>query len=64
MCGPKIFSGNFTGAEFCWASSLTFVGNHPSFTAFTDEGGRAELRPLDTTGVDAAEIQLKLIEFQ
>ena len=49
MCGRKICSGNFIGAELCWASLLTFVGNHPSFT---DEGGGAELRPLDTTGVD------------
>jgi len=48
-------------AELCWASSLIFVGNEPSFT---DEGGGAELRQLDTTGVDAAKIQLELIEFQ
>ena len=47
--------------ELCWASSLVFVGNEPSFT---DEGGGAELRQLDTTGVDAAKIQLELIEFQ
>jgi len=47
--------------ELCWASSLIFVGNKPSFT---DEGGGAELRQLDTTGVDAAKIQLELIEFQ
>jgi len=39
------------------------VENDPSFTAFTDEGGGAELRQLDTTGVDAAKIQLELIEF-
>jgi len=44
----------------CWASSLIFVGN-PSFT---DEGGGAKLRQFDTTGVDAAKIQLELIEFQ
>ena len=61
MCGPKIYCGNFIGAKLCWASSLTFVGNDPSFT---DEGGGGELRPLDTTGVDAAKIQLELIEFQ
>jgi len=47
--------------ELCWASSLIFVGNDPSFF---DEGGRAELRPLDTTGVDTAKIQLEFIEFQ
>ena len=47
--------------ELCWASSLIFVGNDPSFT---DEGAGAELRQLDTTGVDVAEIQLELIEFQ
>jgi len=64
MCGRKMYSGNFTGAKLCWASSLTFVGNDPSFTAFTDEGGGGELRPLDTAGVDAAKIQLELIEFQ
>jgi len=64
MCGPKIYSGSFIGAELCWVSSLIFVGNDPSFTAFTDEGGGAELPPLDTTGVDAAKIQLELIEFQ
>jgi len=62
--GPKIYSGNFVGAELCWASSLIFVGNDPSFTAFTDKGGGAELRPLDTTGVNAAKIQLEFIEFQ
>ena len=44
--------------ELCWASSLIFVGNDPSFT---DGGGRAEL---DTTGVDAAKIKLEFIEFQ
>ena len=59
MCGPKVYSENFIGAELCWASSLTFVGNDPSFPAFTDEGGGAELRPLDTTGVDAAKTQLE-----
>jgi len=64
MCGRKMYSGNFIGAKLCWASSLTFVGNDPSFTAFTDEGGGGELRPLDTAGVDAAKIQLELIEFQ
>jgi len=42
----------------------TFAGNDPSFTAFTDEGDGAELRQLDTTGVDAAKSQLELIEFQ
>jgi len=49
--------------ELCWASSLIglFVGNDPSFT---DVGGGAELRQLDTTGVDAAQIQHELIEFQ
>jgi len=47
--------------EVCWASSLIFIGNNPSFTAFTDEGGAAEL---DTTGVDAAKTQLELVEFQ
>jgi len=50
--------------ELCWASSLIFVGNDPSFAAFTDEGGGAVLRQLDTTGVDAAKIKLELIEFQ
>jgi len=44
MCWPKMYSGNFIGAELCWASSLIFVGNDQSFTAFTDEGGGAELR--------------------
>jgi len=48
----------------CWVSSLIFVGNDPSFTAFADESGGAELRQLDTTGVDAAKTQLELIEFQ
>jgi len=47
--------------ELCRASSLIFVGRDPPFT---DEGGGAELRQLDTTGVDAAKIQLELIEFQ
>ena len=47
--------------ELCWASSLIFVGNDPSFT---DESGEAELRKLNTTGVDAAKTQLELIEFQ
>jgi len=47
--------------ELCWASSIIFVGNGPSFT---DEGGGVELRQLDTTGVDAAKIQPELIEFQ
>jgi len=46
------------------ASSLIFVGNDLSFTTFTDEDGGAELRQLDTTGVDAAKIKLELIEFQ
>jgi len=41
-----------------------FVGNDPSFTAFTDEGGGAELWQLDTTGVDAAKSKLEFIEFQ
>jgi len=50
--------------ELCWASSLIFVGNNLLFTAFTVEGGGAELRQLDTTGVDAAKIQLELIEFR
>jgi len=50
--------------ELCWASSLLFVVNDPSFTAFTDEGGGVELRQLATTGVDAAKTQLELIEFQ
>jgi len=50
--------------ELCWASSLIFVGNDPSFTAFTNEVGGAEFRQLDTTGVDAATIKLELIEFQ
>jgi len=39
------------------------IGKDPSFTAFTDESGRAELHQLDTTGVDAAKTQLELIEF-
>jgi len=47
--------------ELCWASSLVFVGKDPSFT---DEDGGAELWQLDTAGVDAAKIQLELIEFQ
>jgi len=47
--------------ELCWASSLIFVGNDQPFT---DEGGGAELQKLDTTGVDAAKIQLEVIEFQ
>ena len=47
--------------ELCWASSLIFVGNDPSFT---DGGGGADLRQLDTTGVDTAKIKLELIEFQ
>jgi len=50
--------------ELCWASSFIFVGNDPSFTGFTDEGGGAELRKLDTTGVDAAKTKLELIKFQ
>jgi len=50
--------------ELCSTSTLIFVGNDPSFTAFTDKGGGAELRQLDTTGVDAATIQLELLEFQ
>ena len=54
----------FTVPELCWASSLIFVGNDPSLTAFTDESGGAGLRQLDTTGVDAAKTQLELIEFQ
>jgi len=49
--------------QLCWASSLIFVGNDPSFTAFNDEGCGAELWQLDTTGVDAAKIELELIEF-
>jgi len=49
--------------EFCWASSVIFLGNDPSFIAFTDEGGGTELRWLDTTGVYGAKIQLELIEF-
>ena len=47
--------------ELCWASSLIFAGTDPSFT---DEGGGAELRQPDTTGVDAAKIKLELIELQ
>jgi len=39
---------------------LIFVGNDPLFTAFTDEGGGAELWQLGTTGVDAAKTQLEL----
>jgi len=38
-----------------------YLGNDPSFT---DEGGGAELWQLDTTAIDAAKIQLELIEFQ
>jgi len=47
--------------ELCRASSLIFVGNDPSFT---DEGGGEDLWQLDTTGMDAAKIQLDLLEFQ
>jgi len=47
--------------ELCWTCSLIFVGNDSSFT---DEGGGAELRQLDSTGVDAAKIKVELIEFQ
>jgi len=47
--------------ELCWASSLIFLGNEQ---LFTDEDGGAELWQLDTTAVDAAKIQLELIEFQ
>jgi len=61
--------GNFIGAKLCCLLLDIFAyvaGNDPSFTAFADEGGGAELWPLDTTptGVDAAKIQLELIEFQ
>jgi len=41
--------------------SIVCPGNDPSFT---DESGGTELRQFDTTGVDAAKIQLELIEFQ
>jgi len=41
-----------------------FVGNDPSFTAFIDEGGGADLRQFDTNGVDATKPKLELIEFQ
>jgi len=50
--------------KLCWAPSLIFVGNDPSFSTFTDEGGGAELRQLGTTGVNAAKTQLELIESQ
>jgi len=46
--------------ELCWAFSLIFVDNDSSCT----DGGGAELRQLETTDVDAAKIQLELIEFQ
>jgi len=38
--------------ELCWASTIIFVGNDPSFT---DDGGREDLWQLETTGVDAAQ---------
>jgi len=41
-----------------------FVNNDPSFTAFIDKSGGAELRQLQTAGVDAAKIKLEFIEFQ
>jgi len=47
--------------QLCWACSLIFVGNDPSFT---DEGGGAELGQLDSTSVEAAKIKVELIEFQ
>jgi len=50
--------------EFCWASSLIFLGNDPSFIAFTNESGGPELQQLDTTGVDAVKLKLELIECQ
>ena len=61
MCAPEMKWKFLYVPELCWASSLIFVGNDPSFT---DEGGGAELWQLDTTGVDTAKTQLELIESQ
>jgi len=47
--------------DLCCTSSLIYLGNEQSFT---DEGGGAELRQLDTTAVDADKVQTELIEFQ
>jgi len=60
-CGDQRCSGNFIGAEALLGIFAYIFGNDPSFT---DEGGGAELQQLDTTSVDAAQIQLALIEFQ
>jgi len=46
--------------KFCWAFSLIFVGNNSSLT---DEDGGVELQQLHTTGMEAAKIQLEVIEF-
>ena len=61
MCASKMKWKFLLVPGICWASTLMFVGNDPSFT---DESGGAELRQFDTTGVDAAKPQLELIEFQ
>jgi len=58
-----LWDGNGTDKYVPWttlAFSLIFVGNNSSPT---DESVWAELRQLDTTGVDAAKNQLEVIEF-
>jgi len=41
MCAPKMKWKFLKVQELCWASSLVFIGNDSSFTAFTDESGGA-----------------------
>jgi len=49
--------------ELCWGFSLIFISNYSSFT---DEGGGAELRQLDTTGCGRSQNSsgTEIIEFQ
>jgi len=54
-CVDQGCSGKVRNTELCWAFSLIFVGNN----SLTDEGVRVELRQLDTTGVEAAKIELE-----
>ena len=60
-CVDQGCSGNFISTGALLGISLIFEGNNLSLT---DEGGGVELRQLDTTGVEAAKIQLEVTEFQ
>jgi len=62
-CVDQRCSGNFIVTGVCWVFSLIYVSNNSSFT---DEGGGAELRQLDTTGCGRSQNSsgMEVTEFQ